>query len=97
MNQPNVTTASGETAADSQREILNRLGSAQGQFGAIITVVESGAECRDAVIQLAAVSKALDRAGFDIVLRNATPCHVPDDPADPMTVGELEKLFHTLA
>ena len=77
MNQPNVTTASGETAADSQRKILNRLRRAQGQFGAVITVVESGAECRDAVIQLEAVSKALDRAGFDIVLRNATLYNVP--------------------
>ena len=77
MNQPNVTTASGVTAADSQRKILNWLRRTQGQFGAVITVVESGAECREAVIQLAAVSKALDRAGFDIVLRSANAVSRP--------------------
>ena len=39
---------------------------------AVIRAVESGAECRDIVIQLSAVSKALDRAGFAIVASAST-------------------------
>lgn len=98
MNQPATAIASGETAEESQRKVLNRLRRAQGQLGAVISAVESGGECRDVVIQLAAVSKALDRAGFTIVSSAMRRCIAsPDDPAHPMTVAELEKLFLTLA
>ena len=96
--QPAATTVPGTTAAESQRKVLNRLRRAQGQLGAVISAIESGGECRDVVIQLAAVSKALDRAGFTIVSSAMQRCITsPDDPADPMTVDELEKLFLTLA
>ena len=84
--------------AASSRKVLNRLRRAQGQLASVITAVESGAECRDVVIQLAAVSKALDRAGFTIVATAMRQCIAsPDDPSDPMTVDELEKLFLALA
>ncbi|GHD48762.1 metal-sensitive transcriptional regulator [Mycetocola manganoxydans] len=87
-----------ESAADSQKKILNRLRRAQGQLTSVITAVESGAECRDVVTQLAAVSKALDRAGFTIVSSAMRDCiSSPDDASDPLTVEELEKLFLTLA
>ncbi|MCI4660081.1 metal-sensitive transcriptional regulator [Cryobacterium zhongshanensis] len=98
MKQPAKAIASAETAGESQRRVLNRLRRAQGQLGAVISAVESGGECRDVVIQLAAVSKALDRAGFIIVSSAMRRCIAsPNDPADPMTVPELEKLFLTLA
>ncbi len=91
-------TVPDHASAESQRKVLNRLRRAQGQLGAVIAAVESGGECRDVVIQLAAVSKALDRAGFTIVSSAMQRCIAsPDDPADPMTVAELEKLFLTLA
>ena len=45
-------------------EILNRLRRAQGQLAGVIGMVEQGRDCKDVVIQLAAVSKALDRAGL---------------------------------
>jgi DNA-binding FrmR family transcriptional regulator len=53
-------------------------------------MVEQGRECKDVVIQLAAVSKALDRAGFKIVACGLRECAAGDE-------GELEKLFLTLA
>jgi DNA-binding FrmR family transcriptional regulator len=82
--------------AAQQRRIVNRLRRAEGQLGAVIKAVESGAECRDIVIQLSAVSKALDRAGYAIVASAMRTCIAdPDDKS--MTPEELEKLFLTLA
>ncbi|MEA9984229.1 MULTISPECIES: metal-sensitive transcriptional regulator [Subtercola] len=85
------------------RKIANRLKRAQGQLAAVITAVETGADCRDVVTQLAAVSSALDRAGFAIVSTAMRQC-ITDEPADrkdaarsSLTVEELEKLFLTLA
>lgn len=79
-----------------QRKIVNRLRRAQGQLAAVITAVESGGECRDVVIQLAAVSKALDRAGYAIVASAMRNC-VADPESESLTPDELEKLFLTLA
>ena len=87
-----------DSAAEASRKVINRLRRAQGQLASVITAVESGAECRDVIIQLAAVSKALDRAGFTIVSTAMRRCITsPDDQSDPMTVDELEKLFLALA
>lgn len=47
--------------------VLNRLRRARGQLEGVIAMIESGRDCKDVVTQLAAVSKALDRAGFKIV------------------------------
>ncbi len=80
-------------------EVLNRLRRAQGQLAGVISMIEQGRECRDVVTQLAAVSKALDRAGFKIVASGLKEC-VLGDPVNgrtPMTEAELEKLFLSLA
>ena len=94
-----ASTATADSAEDlmaQQRKIVNRLRRAEGQLSAVIRAVESGAECRDIVIQLSAVSKALDRAGFAIVASAMRNCLAdPDDSS--MTPDELEKLFLTLA
>ena len=79
-----------------QRKVVNRLRRAQGQLAAVIKAVDSGAECRDVVIQLAAVSKALDRAGYAIVANAMRNCIVDPD-SESVTEDELEKLFLTLA
>jgi DNA-binding FrmR family transcriptional regulator len=84
-------------AAAEQKKILNRLRRAQGQLGAVITAVESGGSCKDVVTQLAAVSSALDRAGFIIVSTAMRQCLDNPGAKDSLTVEELEKLFLTLA
>ncbi|MFF9345085.1 MULTISPECIES: metal-sensitive transcriptional regulator [unclassified Streptomyces] len=78
--------------------VLNRLRRAQGQLAGVIAMVEAGRDCKDVVTQLAAVSRALDRAGFKIVASGMRQC-LSDAPADtpPMTEAELEKLFLALA
>lgn len=50
------------------------------------------------VTQLAAVSRALDRAGFKIVASGMRQCMAgAEEGTAPMTEAELEKLFLTLA
>ena len=87
-----------ELAADraaQQRKIVNRLRRAQGQLTAVIAAVDRGDDCRDVVTQLAAVSKALDRAGFTIVSSALRNC-LADPGSESVTPDELEKLFLTL-
>ncbi|ANE79946.1 hypothetical protein A7U43_12055 [Mycobacterium adipatum] len=89
-------------AADqnTENEVLNRLRRAQGQLTGVIAMIEQGRDCKDVVTQLAAVSKALDRAGFKIVATGMRACATGaaangDHP--PLTEAELEKLFLTLS
>ncbi|MEV3959612.1 metal-sensitive transcriptional regulator [Nocardia sp. NPDC050193] len=79
--------------------VLNRLRRAHGQLAGVIAMIEAGRDCKDVVTQLAAVSRALDRAGFKIVATGLRECldRQDDGDTDPMTVDELEKLFLTLA
>ena len=99
MNTIAASVSGADRAADlaaQQRKIVNRLRRAEGQLAAVIRAVDSGAECRDIVIQLSAVSKALDRAGYAIVASAMRNCIA--DPEDTSTTPEeLEKLFLTLA
>jgi len=86
--------------SDAQRRILNRLRRARGQLDAVIGAVENGGSCRDVVTQLAAVSSALDRAGFTIISTAMKDCLADPDGTnrtDDITTEELEKLFLTLA
>ena len=85
------------TRAAEQKKILNRLRRAQGQLNAVIAAVEGGGNCRDVVTQLAAVSSALDKAGFVIVSTAMRDCLENPDNENSLTVAELEKLFVTLA
>jgi len=84
---------------DAIAQVLNRLRRAQGQLAGVISMIEEGRDCKDVVTQLAAVSKALDRAGFKIVATGLRECLTGNDAdvREPMTVEELEKLFLALA
>lgn len=79
--------------------VLNRLRRAQGQLAGVISMIEQGRDCKDVVTQLAAVSRALDRAGFKIVATGLRECIAGHDAAGkaPMTEAEPEKLFLALA
>ena len=85
---------------DAQRKILHRLRRARGQLDAVISAVEQDKPCRDVVTQLAAVSSALDRAGYTIVSTAMRDCITDPDAArdeQGLTTEELEKLFLMLA
>jgi DNA-binding FrmR family transcriptional regulator len=85
-----VTAAEDEARA----AVLNRLRRAQGQLAGVIAMVEDGRSCRDIVTQLAAVSRALDRAGFKIVASNMGQCLRGQSA---LSIDELERLFLALA
>ena len=85
---------------DSTAAVLNRLRRAQGQLAGVISMIEQGRDCKDVVTQLAAVSRALDRAGFKIVATGLRECASgagAQGRQQPMTEAELEKLFLALA
>ena len=75
--------------------VINRLKRAQGQLSAVTRMLEEGRDCKDVVTQLAAVSKALDRAGFLIIATGLQQCLTQEDST--MDKKELEQLFLSLA
>lgn len=77
-------------------QVLNRLRRAQGQLAGVIQMIEAGRECQDVVTQLAAVSRALDRAGFKVLASGMRQCLTADGAA-PMSEDQLERMFLTLA
>jgi DNA-binding FrmR family transcriptional regulator len=80
---------------ESAAAVLNRLRRAQGQLAGVIAMVESGRDCTEVVTQLAAVSRALDRAGFKIVASGMLQCLASGDEA--ALEEQLERLFLALA
>jgi DNA-binding FrmR family transcriptional regulator len=85
------------------KAVLNRLRRAQGQISGVIRMIEEGRDCEEVVTQLAAASRALDRAGFAIIATGLQQCLT--EMEDGSRSGEdrdemrarLEKLFLSLA
>ena len=77
--------------------VLKRLKRAQGQIGGIIRMIEEGRDCKEIVTQLAAVSKALDRAGFAVIAAGLRQCISSDPEGTGVDTSSLEKLFLSLA
>lgn len=75
--------------------VINRLKRAQGQLAAVTRMLEEGRDCKEVVTQLAAVSKALDRAGFAIIATGLEQCLRSEEPG--MDKKDMEKLFLSLA
>ncbi len=80
------------------KPVINRIKRAQGQLAGVLRLLEEGRECEDVVTQLAAVSKALDRAGFAIVASGLQQCLIEGEgDIDSLDVKKMEKLFLSLA
>jgi DNA-binding FrmR family transcriptional regulator len=77
--------------------VINRIKRAQGQLAGVLRMLEEGRDCEQVVTQLAAVSKALDRAGFAIVATGLQQCLAAGDGPDDVDVKKMEKLFLSLA
>ena len=82
--------------AEEMGSVVKRLNRAQGQIGGIVRMIEDGRECKDIVTQLAAVSKALDRAGFAVIALGLRQC-ITDPGSATMDVEAMEKMFLSLA
>jgi DNA-binding FrmR family transcriptional regulator len=77
--------------------VVNRLRRAQGQIGGILRMIEQGRDCKDIVTQLAAVNRAVDRAGFALIASSLKQCLAEPGGAESADAQSLEKLFLTLA
>ncbi len=92
-----------DLAGTELRAVLNRLRRAQGQIAGVIRMIEEGRDCEDVVTQLAAASRALDRAGFAIIATGLQQCLTDDEGGAKTTEdreemrARLEKLFLSLA
>jgi DNA-binding FrmR family transcriptional regulator len=82
---------------DDMAPVINRLRRAEGQIGGVIRLIEEGRDCKDVVTQLAAVNRALDRAGFAIVSSGLKECLTSPEGIQPEDQAAMEKLFLTLA
>ncbi|MFI8093596.1 metal-sensitive transcriptional regulator [Streptomyces sp. NPDC086080] len=82
---------------DQVRSATNRLKRAQGQLAGVVRMLEEGRDCEDVVTQLAAVNRALDRAGFAIVAAGLRECLTQEGGADSLDTQKMEKLFLSLS
>lgn len=81
-------------------EVITRLKRAQGQIGGVIKMLEEERTCTDIVMQLSAVSKAVDRAAFSVIATGLRECMLStSDNAQTLTkqLERLEHLFLTMA
>lgn len=89
------STATIEIEDEQRTAVIRRLRRVEGQIAGIVRMLEGSRDCRDVVTQVAAASKALDRAGFAIVASGLRRClENPDGSVDP---AELERLFLSLS
>ncbi|NYD43875.1 metal-sensing transcriptional repressor [Nocardioides panaciterrulae] len=86
-----------ELDPQSMSPVINRIKRAQGQLAGVLRMLEEGRECEDVVTQLAAVSRALDRAGFAIVATGLQQCLAEGEGIDSVDAKKMEKLFLSLA
>lgn len=77
--------------------VINRIKRARGQLDGVLRMLEEGRDCEDVVTQLAAVSRALDRAGFAVVATGLQQCLAAGDDMNSVDVKKMEKLFLSLA
>jgi DNA-binding FrmR family transcriptional regulator len=79
-------------------DVVKRLRRAEGQIRGVIAMLEDGRDCADVVTQLAAVSRALDKAGFKIVASGLQQCMAAKEgEARQASLEQMEKLFLSLA
>ena len=76
--------------------VVNRLRRAQGQLAGVLRMIEEQRDCADVVTQLAAVSRALDKAGFALISSGLEQCIRAGDDGQ-IDRAKLEKVFLSLA
>ena len=86
-----------ELTRENMGTVVNRLRRARGQISGVLRMIEEGRDCQDIVTQLAAVSRALDRAGFAIIAAGLKQCLVESGGEETLDSKTMEKLFLSLA
>lgn len=92
-----VVTARAVSDPEAIKEITLRLKRAQGQLGGIVAMLDEGRSCQDIVTQMAAVSKAIDKAAFALISTGLRECIAEKNGDVESVTAQLEKLFLTMA
>ena len=80
------------------KAVITRMKRAHGHLGSVIRMLEDGTDCESALTQLAAVNKALSRAGYALVATGLQQClAASDEGLEGVDVKKMEKLFLSLA
>ncbi len=77
--------------------ISKRVKRAQGQLGAVARMLEEGRNCDEIVIQMSAVSKAINTAAFTLISASLKECIVEGKTNSEAVTAKLQKLFLSLA
>ena len=77
--------------------ISKRVKRAQGQRGAVARMLEDGRNCDEIVIQMSAVSKAINTAAFTLISASLKECIVEGKTDSEAVTAKLQKLFLSLA
>jgi DNA-binding FrmR family transcriptional regulator len=86
-----------ELPREDMDKVIKRLRRAQGQIGGVLRMIDEGRECEEIVTQVAAVSRALDRAGFAIIATGLKQCLIESGGEDSLDSEKMERLFLSLA
>ena len=77
--------------------ISKRIKRAQGQLGAVARMLEEGRNCDEIVIQMSAVSKAVNTAAFTLISASLKECLIEGKTNQDAVTERLQKLFLSLA
>jgi DNA-binding FrmR family transcriptional regulator len=77
--------------------ISKRVKRAQGQLGAVARMLEEGRNCDEIVIQMSAVSKAINTAAVTLISASLKECIVEGKTDSDAVTEKLQKLFLSLA
>jgi DNA-binding FrmR family transcriptional regulator len=78
-------------------EVTNRVKRAHGQLGAVLRMIEEGRNCDEIIIQMSAVSKAINTAAFTLLSSSMKECLTAKRKDSDEVSANLQKLFLTLA
>ncbi len=78
-------------------DVTKRLRRAEGQIGGILRMLDEGRSCEDVVMQLAAVSKAIDKAAFSLITAGLRECITEGKNNADDVAQQLQRLFLTMA
>jgi DNA-binding FrmR family transcriptional regulator len=80
-------------------EVRKRLRRVAGQVQGVERMLEEGRDCKEIVAQISAATKALEQAGFRLVVAGLTYClERPEEAeADGYGVDNVQKMFMRLA
>ncbi len=81
---------------DDLTPMVNRLKRARGQLDGVLRMIDEDRDCGDVLAQMAAVSKAINRAGFTLIAAGLQRCQVEGE-SGRQARDRLEKMFLSLA